>query len=48
MFYFKSCPRCQGDMYLERDPYGAYRKCLQCGHIVELELERTYSKRRAA
>ena len=37
MFYFRSCPKCQGDMYLERDAYGSYRKCLQCGRMIELE-----------
>lgn len=35
-FYFKACPKCRGDMYLERDAYGAFRQCLQCGRIVEL------------
>jgi hypothetical protein len=24
-------------MYQERDVYGAFRKCLQCGRIFELE-----------
>jgi hypothetical protein len=37
MFFLKTCPRCRGDMYLENDRYGDYRKCAQCGHIVELE-----------
>lgn len=32
-FYFKACPRCRGDMYLDEDVYGAYGKCLQCGRI---------------
>ena len=35
-FYFKACAKCQGDMYLERDAYGWFRQCLQCGRIVEL------------
>ena len=35
-FYFKACPKCQGDLYLEQDAYGAFRQCLQCGRIVEL------------
>ena len=37
-FYFKACPRCRGDMYLDSDAYGYFRKCLQCGRIFELEL----------
>jgi DNA-directed RNA polymerase subunit M/transcription elongation factor TFIIS len=38
VFYFKSCPKCGGDMYQEQDVYGAFRKCLQCGRIFELEM----------
>lgn len=36
-FFFKACPKCKGDMYLDSDRYGAYRKCLQCGRIFDLE-----------
>ena len=36
-FYFKACLKCRGDMCQERDVYGAFRKCLQCGRIFELE-----------
>lgn len=31
MLYFKSCPRCKGDIHLDTDSYGTYAKCLQCG-----------------
>lgn len=31
MLNFKSCPRCNGDVNLERDWYGEYASCLQCG-----------------
>lgn len=34
-FYFKACPKCRGDMYLDQDPYGVFAKCLQCGRIYE-------------
>ena len=37
MFYFKACPRCAGDMYLEMDSSRTYRKCLQCGRMYEIE-----------
>ena len=30
MIYFKSCPRCGGDMHLTSDYYGKYQACLQC------------------
>ena len=32
MFWLKSCPRCHGDLFHERDHYGWYISCLQCGH----------------
>jgi hypothetical protein len=34
MFWFKACPRCQGDLYEEQDHYGKYIACLQCGHVL--------------
>ena len=32
---FKACPKCHGDMYFERDHYGAYLHCFQCGMMLE-------------
>lgn len=32
MFWLKSCPRCHGDLYEDRDLHGRYMACLQCGH----------------
>ena len=29
----KACKRCGGDLSLERDRYGAYAQCIQCGAI---------------
>ena len=37
MIYFKSCPRCGGDMHLTSDYYGKYQACLQCGNMVDLD-----------
>ena len=37
MLYLRSCPRCKGDMHSNRDMYGAYKECLQCGHMVDLK-----------
>jgi hypothetical protein len=31
----KSCPKCQGDLYLRSDEFGKYRSCLQCGKSWE-------------
>ena len=28
---YKGCPRCQGNLFLERDSEGVYATCLQCG-----------------
>ena len=33
---FKSCPRCDGDMFVDRDLYGWHEQCLQCGYAREL------------
>jgi hypothetical protein len=34
---FKSCPRCQGDMNINKDMYGEYEECLQCGFFVDVD-----------
>ena len=31
MFWLKQCPRCNGDLIAERDSYGAFISCMQCG-----------------
>ncbi len=36
-FFFKSCAKCGGDMVEDRDCDGYFRKCLQCGRIVDYE-----------
>jgi hypothetical protein len=46
VFYFKGCPRCKGDVYVEKDSFGTYRKCLQCGRMQELEVRRPAANRR--
>jgi len=33
---FKSCPRCDGDMFIDRDLYGWYEQCIQCGYARDL------------
>jgi hypothetical protein len=37
MFRFKSCPRCKGDVLVDRDYYGWYEQCLQCGYQRDLK-----------
>ncbi len=31
MFWLNSCPRCGGDLISERDTYGSFISCMQCG-----------------
>lgn len=37
MLRLKSCPKCKGDVRIDRDQYGWYEQCLQCGHVQDLE-----------
>lgn len=32
----KSCPRCSGDIYVEKDNDGCYERCLQCGYVKQV------------
>jgi hypothetical protein len=36
LWELKKCPRCGGDMFIDRDIYGWYEKCLQCSYCYEL------------
>ncbi len=33
----KSCPRCRGDIFIDRDMDGWYEQCLQCSYRSELK-----------
>jgi hypothetical protein len=35
MWKMKSCPRCSGDVIVDRDIYGWYEWCFQCGYHRE-------------
>ena len=37
MLRLKACPRCRGDMHDNRDVYGGYAECLQCGYMRDAE-----------
>ncbi len=37
--YLKSCNRCGGDMNSNRDIYGEYRICIQCGNMIDIPKE---------
>lgn len=31
------CPKCGGNVYLDRDHYGWHEECLQCGYAHDLQ-----------
>jgi ribosomal protein S27AE len=33
----RSCPRCGGDLFLDRDIYSWYEQCVQCGYVRDLK-----------
>ena len=33
----KGCPRCKGDVLLDRDEYGWYEQCMQCGYLCDVK-----------
>ena len=36
MVFYKSCPKCLGDMHVRQDFYGDFKECLQCGLLQDL------------
>ena len=38
MYLLKQCPRCKGDLTTDRDRYGQFISCLQCGHCEDIEV----------
>ena len=36
MFHLKGCPKCRGDLFFEKDFYGSYFRCLQCGLMMDV------------
>lgn len=32
------CSKCGGNLYIDRDPYGWYEQCLQCGFTCDLKV----------
>jgi ssDNA-binding Zn-finger/Zn-ribbon topoisomerase 1 len=39
MLRLKACPRCNGDVVFERDNWGWYEQCIQCGYLRDLQNE---------
>ncbi len=36
MLKLKSCPRCKGDLRIDRDQFGWFEECIQCGYVRDL------------
>ena len=36
MLFLKRCPRCKGDIHVNKDTYGHFMECLQCGFAKDL------------
>ena len=36
----RSCPGCRGYLHLNRDVYGTYHECLECGHVEDVKVRR--------
>jgi len=33
MWKLKSCPRCRGDIFIDKELDGWHEQCLQCGYV---------------
>jgi ribosomal protein S27AE len=54
MWRLRGCPKCGGDVFLEKDISGWYERCLQCGYnrdmltVVEVKQQPTGKKKEPA
>ena len=46
MLFLRACPKCGGDLFMDRDMYGGYVKCLQCGLMRHTEEEQRPAARK--
>ena len=37
MVFYRSCPKCRGDMHIREDVYGNFRECIQCGLLQDID-----------
>jgi hypothetical protein len=40
MLRLNGCRRCHGDLVIEKDEYGWYEKCIQCGYLHDITAEK--------
>jgi uncharacterized protein YbaR (Trm112 family) len=36
MWRLKACPKCKGDLFVDRDIDGKFEHCLQCGYVRDI------------
>ncbi len=46
MIEFKACSRCRGDVKVSQDIYGAYKQCLQCGRMQDVQVVAANAEKR--
>jgi hypothetical protein len=46
MYWLKSCPKCQGDLWEIKDVGETYVSCIQCGRILTAVQEAALPRRR--
>jgi hypothetical protein len=44
VIWFKYCPKCSGDVYRDKDLYGPFIACIQCGQTTDLQKDGTAMK----
>ena len=42
----KACPRCQGDVFMDKDVDGWFEQCLQCSYRRQLKDIREFDKQK--
>ncbi|MBI2847047.1 MAG: hypothetical protein HYX82_04110 [Chloroflexi bacterium] len=45
VMWLKACPKCKGDMFIDHDAYGYFKECLQCGYLVDINIDEEASIR---
>ena len=38
MLKFKGCPKCKGNIVIDRDHFGWYEQCMQCGYLHDFDV----------
>lgn len=41
MMRLNGCRRCKGALVIEKDVYGWYEECIQCGYMHNINMEKT-------